>query len=65
MTGDPAYVDYDEGMEPPLPGWIDDDFIQAVVDVAAGMKGPRLYNDHRPSLSAKALARHLRLVWSK
>ena len=35
MNGDPIFADSTDGMEPPMPDWFDDDFIQAVVDVAA------------------------------
>ncbi len=64
MTGDPVFADYNNGMELLMPDWFDDDFIQAVVEVAAEIPDPRQRYDHRPPSKAKDLARHLRLVWS-
>jgi hypothetical protein len=64
MTGDPAFADYDDGMEMLMPDWFDDDFIQAVVDVGATLPDLRRRYGHRPPSKAKDLARHLRLVWS-
>jgi hypothetical protein len=64
MTGDPTFADYDDGMEILMPDWFNDDFIQAVVDVGAGIPDPRRVHDPRPAAKAKALARHIRLVWS-
>jgi hypothetical protein len=60
MTGDAAFADYDSGMEMLLPDWFDDDFIQAVVDVAAELPGPRRHYDPRHASKAKELVQHLR-----
>ena len=62
MTGDPTFADYNDGLEVLMPDWFDNDFIQAVVDVAAELQDPRRGHDHRPEGKAKMLARHLRLV---
>jgi hypothetical protein len=40
VTGDPAFADYNDGMEMLMPDWFDDYFIQAVVDVGAGIPDP-------------------------
>jgi hypothetical protein len=58
--GDPAFADYAEGMEMLMPEWFDDDFIEAVVDVAANLPDPRRRYDPRPTPTAKALADRLR-----
>jgi hypothetical protein len=63
MLDNPTYADYDEGLDMPYPG-LDEDFIQAVVDVAATLPGPQWGPDHGLASKAKRLALHLRLVSS-
>lgn len=38
---DPAFADYADGVETPMPDWIDSDFIEAVVTI-----GKELHHDH-------------------
>jgi hypothetical protein len=60
VIGDPAFADYADGMDPLMPDWFDDAFIQAIVDVAAEIPDPRRRYDHRPASKAKELAQRLR-----
>ncbi len=59
--GETAFADYDGGLEMPMPEWFDDDFVEAIVDVAAHLPDHRQYN-YRPVSKAQDLARHLRTV---
>ncbi len=39
MMDDPAFADYADGTETPMPDWIDGDFTAAVIAVAKGLPG--------------------------
>jgi hypothetical protein len=58
MMNDPAFADYADGMEAPMPDWIDGDFIKAVVAVGKELPG----RDHGKFLRRRKISTLLKKI---